>query len=79
MAAFISRAAALTEGAGRDYFSDDDGRALEASDDLVAAAGISNGCGAFRFCPTRAVLREQMVAFLHRVVEPIEPPPFPAL
>jgi hypothetical protein len=78
MAAFISRAAGLTEGAGNDYFSDDDGRALEMSDDLVAAAGITNGCHAFRFCPTASVLREQMVAFLHRVGEPIEPPPFPA-
>ncbi|HYI66097.1 MAG TPA: S-layer homology domain-containing protein [Candidatus Limnocylindrales bacterium] len=78
MAAFIARAAALDEGAGRDYFSDDDGRPLEPSDDLVAAAGISNGCGAWRFCPLASVLREQMVAFLHRVETPITPPPYPA-
>ena len=78
MAAFIARAAGLVEGAGRDYFSDDDGRTLEAYDDLVAAAGVSNGCGPWRFCPGAPVLREQMVAFLHRVEEPIAPPPFPA-
>ncbi len=78
MAAFISRAAGLSEGAGRDYFSDDDGRTLEASDDLVAAAGVTAGCGSFRYCPTSPVLREQMVAFLHRIDEPIEAPPFPA-
>ena len=78
MAAFISKAAGLVQGAGRDYFSDDDGRTLEPFDDLVAAAGITTGCGAYRYCPTSSVLREQMVAFLHRVEEPIEAPPFPA-
>ncbi len=78
MGAFIARAASLREGAGRDYFSDDDGRQMETSDDLVAAAGISGGCGPWRFCPTAPILREQMVAFLHRVVAPIDPPPFPA-
>jgi hypothetical protein len=43
-----------------------------------STAGNSAGCGAYRYCSTSSVLREQMVAFLHRVEEPIEAPPFPA-
>jgi hypothetical protein len=78
MAAFLVRAAELTEGAGRNYFYDDNGRSLEVHIDRAAAAGIASGCATWRFCPTRAVTREQMAAFLHRVVDPVSPPGYPA-
>ena len=32
----------------------------------VAAAGITGGCGAGKFCPAGGVTRGQMAAFLHR-------------
>ena len=78
MASFIARAANLRTGSGRNYFFDDDGRSHESNIDRVAAAGISSGCGTWRFCPTAAVTREQMAAFLHRIVAPVRPPPYPA-
>ncbi len=78
MASFIARAARLTIGSGRNYFGDDDGRSHESNIDRLAAAGIGSGCGTWRFCPTSSVTREQMAAFLHRIVAPLRPPPYPA-
>jgi len=78
MASFISRAAKLKVGSGRNYFYDDNGRSHESNIDRLAAAGIGSGCGTYRFCPTASVTREQMTAFLHRVVAPRTPPPYPA-
>lgn len=74
MASFLARAAKLTIGSGRDYFTDDNGSEHESNIERVAAAGISAGCGSLRFCPTATVTREQMAAFLHRVVDPVSPP-----
>ena len=34
----------------------------------IAAAGISGGCGARRYCPRSSVTREQMAAFLRRAI-----------
>lgn len=78
MASFIARAAGLTVGAGRNYFYDDNGRPHESNIDKLAAAGIGSGCGTWRFCPGASVTREQMTAFLHRVVAPKSPPAYPA-
>lgn len=74
MASFMVRAARLHAGAGLDFFHDDDDSSHEADIDRVAAAGITGGCGAGRFCPASAVTREQMVAFLHRINDPVSPP-----
>ena len=78
MASFLARAANLTVGAGRNYFYDDNGNLHEANIDRSAAAGIASGCNTWRYCPSNSVSREQMAAFLHRVVAPITPPPYPA-
>ena len=75
---FLARAIPLTAGAGDDYFRDDDGTTHEADIDRAAAAGITTGCGTWRYCIDAGVTRGQMAGFLHRVVEPIAPPPHPA-
>lgn len=63
LATFIMRALRLPT-VSRDYFSDDNGSVHEAAINAVAAAGISTGCSATRFCPTQSVTREQMAGFL---------------
>lgn len=78
MASFIARAAKLGVGAGRNYFYDDNGRPHEPNIDMLAAAGIGSGCGTYRFCPAASVTRGQMTAFLHRIIAPKTPPPYPA-
>jgi hypothetical protein len=69
MASFLDRALALPA-TGTDYFTDDDGTTHEGAINRLAAAGITSGCAAGRFCPTRHVTREQMAAFLHRALAP---------
>lgn len=78
MASFIARAAELTVGAGRDYFGDDDGNTHEPNIDRNAAAGITTGCASYEYCPSAGVTRGQMAAFLHRILVPVAPPPYPA-
>ncbi|MGI8829809.1 MAG: S-layer homology domain-containing protein [Candidatus Limnocylindria bacterium] len=78
MASFIARAAKLTVGADRNYFNDDNSDLHEANIDRSAAAGITGGCGQWRYCPSGSVTRGQMAAFLHRIVNPVSPPPYPA-
>ena len=78
MASFLVRAIPLTAGAGDDYFRDDNGTTHEADIDRTAAAGITTGCGTWRYCPASSVTRGQMAGFLHRVEKPISPPPHPA-
>ena len=78
MASFLARAAKLHDGNGNNYFYDDNGNIHEANIDRSAAAGIASGCGQWIYCPNGTVTREQMAAFLHRVVSPITPPPYPA-
>ncbi len=78
MASFLARAAELTVGAGRNYFSDDDSSIHEPNIDRIAAAGITTGCATWTYCPAGPVTREQMAAFLHRILVPAAVPPFPA-
>ena len=69
MAAFIVRALSLTDGAGDDLFTDDDGTVFENNIDILATAGITRGCNPPTndlFCPNDFVTRGQMAAFLHR-------------
>ena len=68
MASFLARALDLPN-ASRDYFADDDASAHESDINRVAAAGITSGCGANRFCPRSAVTREQMASFLVRALK----------
>ena len=65
MAMFLDRALGLPNTA-TDYFDDDDGRTGEGSINALAKAAITGGCGPRRYCPGRAVTREQMAAFLYR-------------
>ncbi len=49
-------------------FSDDDGNIHEANIEIIAAAGITQGCGGTRYCPTDPVTRDQMASFLARML-----------
>ena len=49
-------------------FVDDDGILHEPNIEAIAAAGITNGCGPDRFCPSQVVTRGQMAAFLNRAL-----------
>jgi spore germination protein YaaH len=49
-----------------DYFDDDNGRSGESSINALASAGLTNGCGQRRYCPTASVTRGQMAALLFR-------------
>jgi hypothetical protein len=71
MAAFLSRAMDLNEGAGTDSFVDDDTSVFEADIDRIATAGIAVGCNPpqnTEFCPTADVTRGQMASFLRRAL-----------
>ena len=65
MAGFLVRALHLPP-ATKDYFSDDNNSSLEASINATAEAGLTGGCGDGKYCPSTAVTREQMAAFLLR-------------
>ena len=65
MAQFLVRVLHLPP-ATRDYFDDDDGLSGESSVNALARAGLTSGCGPRRFCPGRAITREQMAALLYR-------------
>lgn len=65
MAAFLDAAKGLPA-AGTDYFTDDDGSSFEPAINRIAAAGITAGCSASRYCPGRAVTRAEMATFLAR-------------
>ena len=49
-------------------FIDDNGSVHEGDIEAIRAAGITNGCGADRYCPIQAVPRDQMAAFLDRAL-----------
>jgi len=68
MASFLARSFRLPA-APRDYFRDDEESAHENDINRLAAAGISGGCAAVRFCPGAAVTREQMASFLARAFQ----------
>jgi hypothetical protein len=69
MAAFLGRALDL-QAATKDYFTDDNSNTLEAAINAMAQAGLTGGCSATKFCPSAAVTREQMAAFLLRAFKP---------
>jgi S-layer homology domain len=68
MAAFLNRALGL-EPTATDFFDDDDGTAFEGDINRLAAAGITGGCAARRFCQDATVTREQMASFLTRALK----------
>lgn len=67
MASFIDRAFDLPN-TGSDFFTDDEGLTHEGAINRLAAAGITGGCTATRFCPSDPTTRAQMAAFLHRAM-----------
>ena len=76
MAAFIRRALDLP-GTSQDFFTDDETSIFEGDINAIAAAGIAKGCNPpdnTRYCPTRAVDRGAMAAFLKRALNLPVPP-----
>lgn len=67
MASFVTRAFNLPPSTV-DFFTDDDGILLEPGINAIAAAGITTGCSAGRFCPGGALTRAQMATFLVRAL-----------
>ena len=68
MASFLVRAFGLPSSAA-DQFTDDETSIHEADINALAAADITGGCAANRYCPTSAVTRDQMAAFLRRALD----------
>ncbi len=69
MASFLVRAFDLPPSA-TDPFVDDEGHPAEPDINALAAAGVTGGCAADRFCPSASVTRQQMASFLVRVLDP---------
>jgi len=69
MATFLDRAMDLGP-ASRNWFTDDDGSTHEDAINRLREAGITFGCAATRYCPSSAVSREQMAAYLYRALAP---------
>ena len=67
MASFLARAMALP-GTPGDFFVDDANSAHQADINRVAAAGVTQGCAPWSFCPANTVNREQMASFLVRAL-----------
>lgn len=65
MASFLTRALALPA-TSQDFFTDDEASIHEGDINRVAAAGITTGCAASRYCPGAAVSRQEMASFLAR-------------
>jgi hypothetical protein len=53
---------------GSSQFVDTDGNVFINEINWIAAQGITNGCGADRFCPADPVLRDQMASFIARAL-----------
>jgi hypothetical protein len=67
MAMFLDRALHFPS-TSTDYFTDDNGVTGEASINRMAAAGVTGGCSATRYCPGTSVTRAQMAMFLDRAL-----------
>ena len=67
MASFLRRAGGVA-GSSVDRFTDDESSIHEADINAIAAAGITGGCAATRYCPRSVVTREQMASFLVRAL-----------
>jgi dipeptidyl aminopeptidase/acylaminoacyl peptidase len=68
MASFLTRALDLPA-TNRDFFGDDETSIHEADINRVAAAGITLGCAAGRYCPRAPVSRQEMASFLVRAFD----------
>lgn len=68
MAVFISRAMNLPA-AQSDHFTDDQGKFYENAANRLFEAGITVGCGSSRYCGERSIPREEMAAFLARILK----------
>ena len=68
MASFLVRALGLS-GTPPDAFTDDETSSHEANINLLAAAGITTGCGPGLFCPKDLVKRDQMASFISRAFD----------
>jgi len=68
MASFLARALHLPT-TSTDFFSDDNSSPHEGDINRVAAAGITGGCAANRYCPKSNVTRAQMASFLVRAFD----------
>ncbi len=73
MASFLQRAFGLPSGSF-DFFADDRGSVHEPAINAVAAAGITMGCSAGRYCPGETVTRAQMASFISRALLNAESP-----
>ena len=67
MAVFISRVLGLPAPSD-DYFTDDTGEFYEAAANRLFEAGITVGCGPNRYCGDRSLPRQEMAAFLARIL-----------
>jgi subtilisin family serine protease len=67
MASFLARALRLPT-TTTDFFTDDEHSVHEGDINRLAAAGVTSGCSGTAYCPSAAVTREQMAAFLHRAI-----------
>jgi hypothetical protein len=67
MASFLTRALGLPT-TTRDFFTDDESSVHEGDINRLAAAGITGGCAADRFCPVAPVTRGEMASFLARAL-----------
>lgn len=77
MASFLARAFKDLEMPTYDQFDDDDGNVHESNINIIAANGITLGCGTGAFCPANPVPRDQMASFLGRglgLTENVPPP-----
>jgi hypothetical protein len=68
MAVFIARAMDLPAPED-DHFDDDAGKFYEGAANRLFEAGITVGCGNGRYCGEQRLPREQMAAFLARILE----------
>ena len=66
MASFLVRGFDVAGPAVGDHFTDDEASMHEGDINILFEAGVTTGCGGTFYCPSNPVLREQMVAFLHR-------------
>ena len=69
LASFLARVLDLSR-SPRDYFRDDERSSHESNINRIRRAGLTGGCSATRFCPSGALSRGQMAAFLHRTFDP---------
>lgn len=65
LATFLARVLDLSA-TSNDYFVDDESSTHESNINRIARAGLTSGCSATRYCPSSALTRGQMAAFLHR-------------